>query len=145
MYDHKSCDHLRDYKVYIWEGGHHEPFIAKWPSIIKPRTTTNQLICLTDLMAACTAIIGANLPENAVEVVTIFYRLQQTKIITRQYAQPIIHHSVFSVFSLRHQEWKLILVTQGSGVWPPSQDDAPNPDSPEQLYHLLNDLAKRRI
>ena len=118
MYDHKSCNHLRDYKAYIWEGGHHEPFIAKWPSIIKPRTTTNQLICLTDLMAACTAIIGANLPENAAEVVTIFYRLQQTKTITRQYVQPTIHHSVFSVFSLRHQEWKLIFGTQGSGGGP---------------------------
>ncbi len=58
--------------------------------------------------------------------------------------QSVIHHSVFVVFSLRHQEWKLILGTQGSGVWPPSQEDAPNPDSPEQLYHLLNDLAKRR-
>ena len=66
-YDHKSCGHLRGYKAHSWEDGHREPFIARWPSVIKPETSSDQLMCSTDLMATCAAIVGTDLPENTAE------------------------------------------------------------------------------
>jgi arylsulfatase A len=33
---HKSTSDLRGYKSHIWEGGHRVPFIARWPSKIRP-------------------------------------------------------------------------------------------------------------
>ena len=66
-YDHKSCGHLRGYKAHSWENGHREPFIARWPSVIKPETSSDQLMCSTDLMATCAAIVGTDLPENTAE------------------------------------------------------------------------------
>ena len=66
-YDHKSCGHLRGYKAHSWEDGYREPFIARWPSVIKPETSADQLMCSTDLMATCAAIVGTDLPENTAE------------------------------------------------------------------------------
>ena len=30
-YDHKSCGDWRGYKAHIWEGGHREPLVCRWP------------------------------------------------------------------------------------------------------------------
>lgn len=54
---YKSAGPYRGYKSHIWEGGHREPFIARWPGKIKPGTTCDQLICLSDLIATCAAIV----------------------------------------------------------------------------------------
>ena len=143
LYDHKSCGHWRGYKAHIWEGGHREPCIARWPSVIKPGTSTDQLICLTDLMATCAAIIGTDLPEHTAEDSYNFLPTLTGSDNNTPIRQSVIHHSVFGVFSLRHQEWKLILGTQGSGGWPPPRGNAPDPDSPGQLYHLWDDPAER--
>ncbi|MFP6721009.1 MAG: arylsulfatase, partial [Candidatus Poribacteria bacterium] len=124
-------------------GGHREPCIARWPSVIKPGTSTDQLICLTDLMATCAAIIGTDLPEHTAEDSYNFLPTLTGSDNNTPIRQSVIHHSVFGVFSLRHQEWKLILGTQGSGGWPPPRGNAPDPDSPGQLYHLWDDPAER--
>ncbi len=48
---HYPSAHLRGYKTDIWEGGHRIPFIARWPGVIKPGTTSSRLISLNDLFA----------------------------------------------------------------------------------------------
>jgi arylsulfatase A-like enzyme len=58
---------LRAQKASIYEGGHREPFLARWPGHIPAGTTCNETICLTDIMATCAAITGAQLPPNAAE------------------------------------------------------------------------------
>ena len=42
---------FRGYKADIWDGGHRIPFLARWPGKIQPGSVSDQLICLTDLMA----------------------------------------------------------------------------------------------
>jgi len=51
----------------------------------------------------------------------------------------VIHHSSTGVFSIRRDEWKLILETQGSGGWPPPRDSSPKSGTPGQLYHIFDD------
>ena len=58
---------LREAKSSIYEGGHREPFVARWPGKIKPGSVNDQTICLNDLFATCADILGAKLPENAAE------------------------------------------------------------------------------
>ena len=58
---------LREAKSSIYEGGHREPFVARWPGQIKPGTVNHQTICLNDLFATCADILGAKLPVNAAE------------------------------------------------------------------------------
>jgi arylsulfatase A len=58
---------LREAKSSIYEGGHREPFVARWPGKIKTGSLNHNVICLNDLFATCADILGADLPANAAE------------------------------------------------------------------------------
>ena len=58
---------LREAKSSIYEGGHREPFVARWPGKIKAGSLNHDVICLNDLFATCTDILGADLPPDAAE------------------------------------------------------------------------------
>ena len=66
-YGHKSCGDWRGYKAHIWEGGHREPLLARWPGKILPGSVCHELVCLNDLMATCAAILEVDLPDDAGE------------------------------------------------------------------------------
>ena len=55
----------RGKKSQLWEGGHREPFIARWPGHIAPGTTSDDLVCLVDLAATAAAVAGEKLPDGA--------------------------------------------------------------------------------
>lgn len=143
LYDHKSCGDWRGYKAHIWEGGHREPLIARWPGKIQPDTETDELTCLTDLMATYAAIVDEELPDNAAEdsynILSVLLGEKSEKPIR----ESIIHHSSTGVFSIRRRDWKLILETQGSGGWPPPYDKGPKPGSPGQLYNIVEDAQEQ--
>ena len=61
-YDHFSSGKFRGMKRDVWEGGHHVPFIVKWPGHIKAGEVNKQLISQTDVMATLGAVVGADLP-----------------------------------------------------------------------------------
>jgi len=58
---------LREAKSSIYEGGHREPFVARWPGKIKAGSVNHNVICLNDLFATCADLLGADLPANAAE------------------------------------------------------------------------------
>ena len=58
---------LRGYKSDAWEGGHRIPYIARWPGVIRPGSSSDALVCLSDFMATCAEIVGAELPARAGE------------------------------------------------------------------------------
>ena len=66
-HNHNGARPWRGVKRDQWEGGHRVPFIARWPGKIKPDSTSDQTICLTDIMATAAAITGAKIPNNAAE------------------------------------------------------------------------------
>jgi arylsulfatase A-like enzyme len=134
-YDHKPSIDWRGWKAHIWEGGHREPFIARWPGRIRPGSGSDQLCCLGDFMATCADLVGQELPDNAAEdSVSLLGVLDGTA--TEPIRRDVIHHSSMGVFSIRRDNWKLILETKGSGGWPPPRGGAPEPGTPGQLYDL---------
>ncbi len=54
----------RGEKSQLWEGGHREPFIARWPGHITPGVS-DQLVCLVDLPATAAALAGVHLAADA--------------------------------------------------------------------------------
>jgi len=62
---HRCNGPLRGYKGSLWEGGHREPFIARWPGRIKPGATSGELFGLVDMLATFAAIAGVPLPPDA--------------------------------------------------------------------------------
>ncbi len=135
---------FRGHKADIFEGGHHVPYIVKWPSQITPGTKSNKTICTTDFLATCADIAGVSLKDNEGEDSYSMLPLlmnPQSGDFKREYT---IHHSINGSFSIRKGEWKLILCP-GSGGWSsPRPKEAVKLGLPElQLYNLDLDIAEQ--
>ncbi len=142
-YGHNPSHIFRGIKADIWEGGHHVPFFARWPGNIIPGSESEEIICHTDLLATCAAILDKSLPDNAGED---SYNILPA-LLGESYDKPIreatVHHSVNGSFAIRQGKWKLELCG-GSGGWSkPGNDLAKEMGLPEiQLYDLSTDLKE---
>lgn len=56
---------LRGQKGDLWEGGHREPFIARWPGHIPAGSTSAQLVGTVDFLATCAAAAGVKVADKA--------------------------------------------------------------------------------
>lgn len=132
---HKSAGDLRGLKGSIWEGGHRVPFIARWPGKTKAGTISDEVVCLTDLMGTCAAIVGTELPKDAGQDSYNILPALLGKKLDKPIREAIVHHSGAGVFAIRQGEWKLILESKGAGY----HDGPPKPGSAGQLYNLADD------
>ena len=141
---HNPSGPWRGYKADIFEGGHRIPFIARWPSRVKPSSTCEDTICLTDLMATTGAIVGETIPiDMGEDSFSILPDLLGTA--SGPVREATVHHSVNGSFAIRQGAWKLILCSD-SGGW-----SSPRPGSAEakglprvQLYDLTRDPGERK-
>ena len=62
---HRCNGVLRGFKGSLYEGGHREPFIARWPGKIKPGSESSELIGLVDMLATFAAVADAKVPADA--------------------------------------------------------------------------------
>ncbi len=118
---------LRGAKTSIYEGGHREPFVARWPGKIKAGAVCDDVICLNDLMATCAEIVGAKLPDNAGEdsVSILPDLLGSAKNPVRE---ATIHQSPKADLAIRQGSWKLIFLKGGA----------------HELYNLQTDLSETK-
>jgi arylsulfatase A-like enzyme len=136
---HKSCGDLRGYKSHIWEGGHREPFLVRWPAVVAAGSTCAETVCLGDLMATAAAINGLALPANAAEDSFSFLPALRGEASAGQRTE-IVHHSLRGLFSLREGRWKLVLGKGGGGFDMPELEQEPHVQSqPGQLYDMTAD------
>ncbi len=133
---------FRGGKADIFEGGHRIPFIVRWPHRVARNSTSGEIICLTDLLATCAAIVGADLPANAGED---SYNILPA-MFGRKLEQPIreatVHHSLFGAYAIRQGRWKLI-TSPDSGGWSPPKPQAAKGLPPVQLYDLEADIGEK--
>jgi arylsulfatase A len=123
----RSYAPLRGAKTSIYEGGHREPFVARWPGKIKPGSVCDDTICLNDLMATCAEIVGAKLPDNAGEdSVSILPDLLDTA--KGPVREATIHQSPHHDLAIRQGPWKLIFLKNGG----------------RELYNLQTDLGEKQ-
>jgi len=62
---HRANGVLSGQKTDVWEGGHRVPFVVRWPGKVKSGTRSNELICVTDMLATIAALVGEELPREA--------------------------------------------------------------------------------
>ena len=132
----------RGHKADIFEGGHHVPFIVKWPDEIKMGTQCDQTICTTDLMATLAEILHYRLKNDEGEdSYSLFPLFKQVKI-NGTFREATVHHSINGNFAIRKGDWKLAMCP-GSGGWSyprPGVDDEVISKLPKiQLYNLKDD------
>lgn len=140
---HLVSAHLRGSKADIWDGGHRIPFIVRWPGQVRPGTTTDQLICLTDLFATVADMVGQQVPAGTCEdSVSFLPALSNRQIDSTRVG--VVHHSISGHFAYRTGKWKLILA-RGSGGWSSPRENQVAKDAPAaQLYDLQADPGERQ-
>ena len=117
---------LRDNKSSIYEGGHREPFVARWPGKIKPGSSSDQVICLNDLFATCADILRKDLPPDAAEdSVSILPALESKD---KGAIREATVHQAPAGLAIRQGDWKLIALRNGT----------------KELYNLKEDLSETR-
>ena len=131
------------YKADIYEGGNRVPFLARWPQAIEAGSRSDEIICLTDLLATAAAITGQTLPRSAGED---SYNVLSA-LLGQPGEQPIreatISQSVTGGFSVRQGRWKLELMPSSGGYYRlrPEQVKAQGLP-PVQLYDLETDIKE---
>jgi arylsulfatase A len=140
---HFPSARFRGYKSDAWDGGHRVPFIVRWPGVVKPGSTCNQLACQMDLMATLAEITGATIPESAGEDSASLLPLLKGE--DKPVRETLIHHSIYGYFAIREGNWKL-LVCPGSGGWSkPNDADAKKRKLPAvQLYDMSTDEGEKK-
>jgi len=149
-YRHDGARPWRGMKRDQWEGGHRVPLIARWPGKTKPGTTTGQMVSLTDIMATCAAIVGADLPRGSAEdsynMLPVLLGKQRDKPV-RKY---LIQQTWTLRMSIRRGPWKY-LDHKGSGgnnynnpVLKPYAIADTAPQAPGQLYNLQTDPGETK-
>lgn len=146
---HDGARPWRGVKRDNWEGGHRIPMVVRWPEKVKAGTTTAQTMCLTDIMATCAAIVGAELPDAAAEdsfdLLPVLLGKQDESAPIREYT---LHQTISLALAIRRGKWKY-LDHKGSGgnnygrtgPWGMKQYALPEkaPDASGQLYDMEKD------
>ncbi|HLY64046.1 MAG TPA: arylsulfatase, partial [Chloroflexota bacterium] len=144
IFNHKANADWRGEKGDIWEGGHRVPFIARWPGKIKPATTSDETLCLADILATTAAIVGAKLPDNAAEDSFNFLPILLGEKTAGPIRDSMIYHSYDGSFGLRQGPWVLCPVLGSRGFSQPAQV-LPAPGGPQgQLYNLKDDPGQTK-
>ena len=140
---HDPSYHYRGHKADIFEGGHHVPFVARWPALIPAGTKNDETICHTDLLATVADItryaLPANAGEDSVSILPLLDGSYQSAV-----REATVHHSAKGAFAIRRGKWKLCFCP-GSGGWsPPNKEQAKQQNLPSvQLYDLSVDVAEK--
>jgi len=145
---HFPSGDLRGSKADIWDGGHRVPFIAHWPKVVTAGTTSDKLVCLTDVMATAAEIVGFKLPADAGEDSISF--LPVLKGADSHARDSVIHHSVSGHFAIRQGKYKL-LMCPGSGGWTKPKPNAAlwkqiekQGEPTVQLYDMSKDIGEQK-
>lgn len=111
--DHRPNGPWRGQKGDLWEGGHREPFVARWPGRIPAGSVRDDPMCLADVLPTIAAATAATLPDGAAEDgCDILPALLGAGAVDPERA--IVHHSLGGHFALRRGRWKAIFAG-GSG------------------------------
>ena len=127
---HFSSGPLRGYKASVFEGGHREPFIVRWPGVVQPGTVCQQLVHQADVMATLAELWGAKLPDNAGE--DSFSLLPLLRGVDKPVRENAVSCAATGIPGLRKGPWKLIF--------------APDPKAKMkvQLYNLDDDIGETK-
>jgi arylsulfatase A-like enzyme len=148
---HDGAHPWRGMKRDTWEGGHRVPFLVRWPGKVPAGSTSQETICLTDVMATVAAVLGVTLPPDAAEdSVNILPALRGERLDP---PRDILLHQGFGgirTLAIRSGPWKY-LHHRGSGgnnyathpMLKEYQLTERSPQAPGQLYHLLQDPGER--
>jgi arylsulfatase A len=144
---HRPNGPYRGQKGDIWDGGHREPLLVRWPGEIPPGVVRDDLVCLADLYSTILAAAGIAAPvgsgEDSVDVLDILRGGSGERADRADRA--VVHHSMSGRFALRMGSWKAEFCTGSGGGFSAPAGDPFDEDHPlGQLYDLAEDPYETR-
>ena len=135
---HAPSGPYRGHKADIWEGGHRVPFIAWWKGKIKAGSSSDQLVCLSDIYATVHELVsGEELPSGQGE--DSFSLLDNLLDNGPGSARDnIVSHSVHGEFAYRSKGWKIVFRLPES-----SRAKSRGKPAKVELYNLQADIAEK--
>ncbi len=143
LYSHVPNAPWRGLKADAWEAGHRVPLVVRWDGTVPPAAVSQRTVCLTDLFATFSEIVGFDMPDGSGED---SHSLLPALTGSGAHARKLtVHHSLAGLFAVRKGPWKLIL-GDGSGGFssPKGRILGPSEEHPSQLYLLSEDPGERR-
>lgn len=99
---------LKGGKHSEWEGGFREPFLVRWPGKVPAGTVSDQVICLTDMLATFASLLNAPLPKgNAEDSFDVLRAFTEAKPGT-PVRDHVILQSADATYDIRMGDWKLV-------------------------------------
>ncbi len=103
-----SSGGLRGIKRDLYEGGIRVPMIAKYPSVIKPNSTSDEAVAVWDMMPTFCDMIGVeNVKGNGVSIVNVFKGENLSSRKTPLYWE---FHEKGGRQAIRDGDWKLVVL-----------------------------------
>jgi arylsulfatase A len=140
---------LRGSKHDEWEGGFREPFLVRWPGQVPAGTVSDQVICLTDVLATLAHILEVPLPKGQAEDSYDVLRAFTEKVTGPPVRDHVILQSADAIYAIRQGEWKLVERQGTPTVQPRNKRKAAaqakrKKDTPQhdQLFNLKDDPAE---
>jgi len=137
-YGHKVNGPYLGYKMTIYEGGHRVPFILRWPEAVEAGSTSQEVVCTTDLLATVAEILQADLPADAAEDSYSFLPVLRGEPLDGPLREATILDSWNGVRAVRQGPWKLVLGSNSGGGTLKREFDTPG-----QLYNLADDPGEQ--
>lgn len=142
-YNHNSSGSFRGLKRDVYEGGHHVPFIARWPKHIKAGTRSNAVFSQVDILNTLTKLIGGKLPKKLRHDSHDFSSHWLGDTITVRAAT--VQNTYDSKYALRMNNWLYINDKDGYHSKRPKWiDDAYRKTNDTiQLFNLKDDVGQK--
>jgi arylsulfatase A len=146
-FDHWSAHPFRGLKRDAYEGGHHVPFMVKYPGVTMAGTVNDALVSQIDIMATLASVVGYDLPEkNAAEDSHDLLPLLKGEVKSIRTSH--IHNTFDHTWAFREGDW--VLVTGKSGhhsrvtkEWLKKHDYPKVESKQPRLFNLREDIGQR--
>jgi len=125
---------LRAGKGTLYEGGIREPMIVRWPGVVKPGTTSDEVVISVDFFPTILEMAGVAYepgPKHALDGISFVQVLKQAGRLTREaiYWHYPHYHNTTPGGIIRAGDWKLIEYFEDGRV---------------ELYNLREDLSETK-
>lgn len=112
-YGHFSMGDFRGLKRDVWEGGHHVPFIIKWPGNVKPGSVSEEVISQVDIMSTLAEITKSALPKGAAVDSYSLLSLIKGKKYSSPLREATVQNTYVGMYGLRQGNWLYINKSTG--------------------------------
>ncbi|GAA0878937.1 arylsulfatase [Algoriphagus jejuensis] len=147
-YGHFSMGDFRGLKRDVWEGGHHIPFIVKWPGQIPAGSVSDQLLSQIDIMATVAALSGSEMPEKAAPDSYDFSQVWLGQPSDKPVREALVHNTNAKIWGIRKGDWLYINDSTGGLRKIPADFNElrgyTDFDTPGLLFNIKEDSGQRQ-